>query len=89
MPLRLADTLQRKKELALQVQVCSDPGQVRRIQQEEAIDILLISSSRLYAGDKKGDPGRKRIRPDRDGKREYRAFRSPGIPISVGRGHSC
>ena len=40
----LAAYLTKKKELALQVQVCSDPGQVRRIQQEEAIDILLISS---------------------------------------------
>ena len=36
--------LTKKKELALQVQVCSDPGQARKIQQEKAIDILLISS---------------------------------------------
>ena len=37
--------LTKKKELALQVQVCSDPGQARKIQQEKAIDILLISST--------------------------------------------
>ena len=41
--------LTKGKELALQVQVCSDPGQVRRIQQEEEIDILLISSGYTHA----------------------------------------
>lgn len=37
--------LAKRKELALQVQVCSDPGQALKIQQKKAIDILLISSS--------------------------------------------
>ena len=40
-----------------------------RIQQEEAIDILLISSG--YTQEIRKEIQGQRIRPDRDGKREY------------------
>ena len=73
--------LTKKKELALQVQVCSDPEQARKIQQEKAIDILLISSGYSQEMRKEIQAGSVFVLTE--------TARNPGIPISIGGGHSC
>lgn len=72
---RLADYLAGKKELALQVKICSSPGQVAAIRREAAVDILL-ADERIRFGEEElsgiprvlhlsASPGEEKGRPGR------------------------